>query len=79
MGARTFNVQEPDQLFDLLLYSQNNVKMHISYQNLKYLQKKYIKHMCYKIEYVFIKNDYAKNKNDKSWNMQESVKEEHIC
>lgn len=79
MGAGTFNVQKPDWLCNLLLYSQNNVKMYISCLNLKQLQKKYIKHMCYKMEYDFIKHDYAKNKNDRSWNMQESVKDGHMC
>lgn len=46
MGSGHFNVQKPDGLFNLLFsYGQNNVKMHISFQNLKLIYRQNIENM----------------------------------
>lgn len=60
-GAGHFNVQKPDGLFNLpFSYSQNNVQMCISFQNLIHRQNR--KYVCYKMEYVFINLNFVKAK-----------------
>lgn len=71
MGAEPFDVQNTDWRFHLLfLYSQNNVKMYISYQILKLIYRQ-TENICYKMKYVFINFDDAKVKMT-SWEMWES-------